>query len=804
MKVYPVNYSHKIGFERIKELIGERCYGDLGKGLVDGIKASKEIEEITDSINQVWEFRKIIEKADPFPGANYLDARPYFYKIDIDEAYLDEEEFFTLKSSLRTLFLCLNYLKTNKEDCPALFNQSAAVMLDQYLLQKIDTVIDDKAYVKDTASPELFRLRKSIEEEQRKAKKLIERIMSKSISDGYCPEDVNLTIRDGRLVIPVLAEHKRHVKGYIHDESSTGQTSFIEPTPVMELNNTIKDLEYQERREVIRLLKELTYYLRPYLHELEAGYDFLALVDLIRAKARLAIEFNCIKPKIENEPKVAWKEARHPLLEHSLSTQNKKIIPLDINLDHKDKVLVISGPNAGGKSVCLKTLALVQYMFQCGLLVPVREDSVFGIFESIFIDIGDEQSIENDLSTYSSHLQNMKFFMNNCNQKTMFLIDEFGTGTEPQFGGAIAESIIRKLHISNALGVITTHYANLKKTANDLEGLTNAAMRYDVDKMEPLYQLEIGRPGSSFALEIAKKIGLPNDVIDTAQNLVGHTHVKFEVLLNQLEEEKQKFKDQNDALILKNSKLETALQDYQDLRQMITEEKKTLISEAKRDASRIIKDANKKIEATIREIKESKADKASTKRAREELKEHKDKLDSVQKKSNFTPKVEVIKGDIFVGDTVKIKGGSSIAEVLELSGKDAFIAVGTIKTRIKISNLEKIKLNHQEAQQVKKLNSSSSKSNKNSVDLNKKMANFTTTLDIRGKRAEEALGIVDSFVDDGIMLGFNQLRILHGKGFGVLRDVIRNHLRDNSHIQSTADEHIEHGGSGITVVTMKE
>ncbi|MFB0907662.1 MAG: endonuclease MutS2, partial [Spirosomataceae bacterium] len=537
--LYPNHIESKIGFDKIREALSEACNSSLGRSFVDKMRFSDRYDNVKKMVEQTNEFRMILMLESGFPNQNYLDVSQALKRASIEGAFLDTEQFFDIKLSLTTIQQIIHFFK-NKET--TLYTQlrqllEMAIPYDgswSALINQIDRVIDERGQVRDNASPELLKLRKQITSEQNAVRRTLERIYRTAKNSGWIGESMTLTVRDGRLVIPLLAEHKRKLKGFVHDESSTGQMAFVEPAEVLEANNEIRDLEIRERREVIKILENLTNILRPRLDELKPAYQFLGLMDFIRAKAKFAMEIDAVSPLLVEGRVVEWSRAYHPLLYLSHKKVGKSIVPLTIKLDPEDRILIVSGPNAGGKSVLLKTLGLLQYMLQCGLLVPMMPDSKVGIFKNIFIDIGDEQSIENDLSTYSSHLTNMKHFLLYANKQTLFLIDEFGSGTEPNLGGSIAESILEDLVKSKALGVINTHYTNLKIFANKNDGLLNGAMKFDAEKLAPLYELEIGKPGSSFALEVAEKIGLPKEVIDRAEDKVGTQQVDFEKLIKEL------------------------------------------------------------------------------------------------------------------------------------------------------------------------------------------------------------------------------------------------------------------------------
>ncbi|MFT6893002.1 MAG: DNA mismatch repair protein MutS2, partial [Algoriphagus sp.] len=612
---------------------------------------------------------------------------------------------------------------------------------------------------------------------------------------GLTPEDAQMTVRSGRLVIPVAAENKRKLRGFIHDESATGQTVFMEPEEALDINNEIRDLEYMERREIIKILTQLTDRLRPAIPALRKATNFLGLMDFIRAKAKFAQKTNSARPEITKERQLIWRNARHPLLEIALKAQGKKVVPLQIKLSGHERLLVISGPNAGGKSVTLKTVALLQYMLQCGLLIPVEPDSKSSLFDNFFIDIGDEQNLENDLSTYSSHLMSMKYFSNFSDRKTILFIDEFGTGTEPQFGGAIAEAILLALNKLGAYGVLTTHYGNLKQVASKNQGLVNGAMRYDVDKLEPMYQLEIGKPGSSFALEIASKIGISKDILAYAKSQIGEDRVRYDRLLTQLENEKNQYRELLSEVHSKDHLLKTRLQEYKELKETLESTKKKYIQEAKEEAKLLLDQANKKIESTIRQIKEGKAEKESTKLVRQELEAFKEKV-KPEKIKVKTPLIVVLPGEIKVGDWVRLKDNGAIGEVLHLKSKEVEISIGELKSNVKLSRLERI--SQGEVKKEKKAIGV-----RGNFNTNEKMMDFSMNLDLRGKRGEEILSLIQTFIDEGYMLGIKDLRIVHGKGNGILRDLTRNFLKDMSQVRHMEDEHADRGGAGVTLVTLK-
>ncbi|MFA0962794.1 endonuclease MutS2 [Roseivirga sp. BDSF3-8] len=799
--LYPENLEDKIGFDKIRNLLRERCLSGPGRTFVDKMRFSDDAGQVDKLVSQTEEFRQILASEEPFPASHYLDTSTILDKSRAEGAYLDTEEFYDLKRSLETILRIHEFFRRFPESYPLLHDLSGMVTLDKSLLKKIEEKIDEKGQLRNNASRELQNIRQRMQQEQVRARRLLDSMMRSARGEGYTPEDATLTVRGGRLVIPVLAEHKRRIKGFIHDESATGQTVYLEPAEVLEINNDIRDLEYQERREIIRILRALTDEVRPNIQPLKRAYHFLGMIDFIRAKAILAGDLEATRPESVKHTHVEWYGARHPLLFLAHQAAGKPVVPLHITLNKQQRIILISGPNAGGKSVTLKTVGLVQYMWQCGMLVPVDGHSKMGTFKSLFIDIGDEQSIENDLSTYSSHLTNMRKFLTLADKRSLFLIDEFGTGTEPQFGGAIAEAILEEMNQLKAYGVITTHYSNLKKYGEDHPGIVNAAMQFDLDDLEPLYELEIGKPGSSYALEIARKIGLPGPVLKKARTLVGIEQVRYDRLLNRLEEEKRKYNKLTKGAEKEKERLESSAREYESLREFLDEERKKIIQEAKADAKRLLKETNQRIENTIREIREQGAEKLKTRELRKELEEYGEEIapeEAPRPKPKPKEEVQVIDGPINPGDYVRLKGQEVTGEVLALAGKDAEIRIGGLKSKVKLKRLEKI------SKRTFKKSTDRSSSPSKGLDLTEKRAHFKSDLDLRGKRGEEAMGELERFMDTALILGEREVRIVHGKGDGILKDLVRNQLRQQRHVQSVRDEHPERGGAGVTIVEMKD
>ena len=786
---YPDDFESKLGFDQIRHRLQAYCLSSLGTELVSELRFYTDVNHISTLLKQNLEFKQIFEKGETFPSSHFINPNDYFNKAALEGNYLDEPEFLQLAYSLQTILTCRDFLINAQEFYPVLFQLTIPVNISKNIHQRILSIIDENATVKDSAGAELSRIRKKLRDEQGRVRKLVDQVYRQAIEQQWVPEGALPTIREGRLVIPILAEHKRRMKGFILDESATGQTVFMEPTEVLEANNEIRDLEHAQKREVIKILKQLTDEIRNQLPDLKTAYYFLAQLDFIRAKAKLSLELLADLPQLEPKPILKWRRARHPLLFLSLKGK-REIIPLDIDLNEQQRMLLVSGPNAGGKSVCLKTVGLLQYMLQCGLLIPVSPDSVTGIFQDIFIDIGDQQSIENDLSTYSSHLKNMAFFLKHAADRTLILMDELGSGTDPNFGGAIAQSILHSLLEKKVWGVATTHYYNLKLFAGEQTGIRNAAMRFDEKNLVPLYILDIGKPGSSFALEIAQKTGLPKNALEEAQQLVGKELMGFESLVRTLEKEKNELTERVKNLEKREHELKSLLSKYNSLTSDLESRKKEIIDKAKVEANSLLRETNKEIEKTIRHIRENQAERKETLKVRKNLQELSKKVVQQPKKEKPEP------GVIAQGDRVRIIGQDSSGVVQSIQGKNAIVQFGGIKSIVSISKLEKLTGQVVKDEVSKKLQSIG-------VRLHERQSRFNPTLDIRGKRVEEVVPLLEQFMDDAILLSHGEVKILHGKGEGVLRKVIRDQLKRIKQVASFADEHVDRGGDGITVVVLK-
>ncbi len=804
--IYPDSFEQKIDFHKVRQLIADRCLSTLGKEKVEEMEFSNSFEEIQILLYQTEEFVKIKEEEDSFPLDNFFDLRPVLKRIKAAGSWIDQGALSELRRSLLTINGIVSFLKRDEEKeakYPNLMLLTENVVTFPDITKKIDQILDSFGQIKDNASQNLLSIRRELTKTMNSISGSLNSILRKAQAEGYVDKDVAPSMRDGRLVIPVNPSHKRKIKGIVHDESASGKTVFIEPSEVVEANNRIRELESEERREIIKILSDFTNYLRPFLPELLESYEFLAKIDFIQAKASFALFTGGIKPPMENTQIIDWVHAIHPLLDIALKKQSRKLVPLDITLEGDKRILVISGPNAGGKSVCLKTVGLLQYMVQCGILIPLKENSTVGIFDDIFIDIGDEQSIENDLSTYSSHLMNMKYFEKWCNNKSLLLIDEFGSGTEPQIGAAIAEALLDRFNNSGSFGVITTHYQNLKHFANEHEGVVNGAMLYDRHEMKPLFQLSIGNPGSSFAVEIARNIGLPESVISDASEIVGSDYINMDKYLQDISRDKRYWERKRDEIRRERKRLEGVTSKYESDLEEINKQRKEILAEAKKQAEQMLADSNALIEKTVREIKETKADKEKTKLARQKLSSFREKLETevlsenkVDKKSTLKQKVstskkELAKNELKPGSFVKLKGQTTHGEILEIAGKKATVAFGMIKSTVEISKLERVSSN-----QIKKEQKAS-----NTRDLlHERKLNFKQDIDVRGMRGDEALQAVMYFIDDAIQLGMMRVRILHGTGTGTLRQIIREYLATVNGVAHFHDEHVQFGGAGITVV----
>lgn len=851
---YPQNFEEKIGFNDIRKLLQEKCLSTLGEEKVTQLQFHKEHALLNELHAHTKEFLSIMNEEEDFPDQYFFDVREAVKRIRIEGTYLDEQELFDLKRSLETIAGIVRFLnrdsyaepttETGRMEItcsryPALSRLAQGVSVFPQLVKYISEILDPYGKIKDSASPELLRVRRELRETESSISRILNGILKNARTEGLVDKDVTPTMRDGRLVIPVVPAMKRKIKGIVHDESATGKTVFIEPAEVVEANNRVRELEGEERREIIRILQETTALVRPYHTEIIHSYEFLGEIDFIRAKAGLALQLNAVTPEIKDHPHIEWYRACHPLLALSLARHGKKIVPLDISLNSKNRILIISGPNAGGKSVCLKTVGLLQYMLQCGLPIPFEESSQAGIFENIFIDIGDEQSIEDDLSTYSSHLLNMKNMMKYCGDRSLLLIDEFGGGTEPQIGGAIAEAVLRRFNHKKAFGVITTHYRNLKHFAEENEGVINGAMLYDRQHMQALFQLETGRPGSSFAVEIARKIGLPEDVIAEATELVGKEYIDADKYLQDIVRDKRYWENKRENIHRREKEMERTIARYEAEIAELHQNRREIIRQAHEEAEQLLKQSNAKIENTIRTIREAQAEKEKTRHARQELDAFKNDMAAIsqqnedkiarkmrllqerqkrqaerkKQKAAETAKLKVEKTaqetaakrteeadkrPLAIGDTVRIKGQTATGTIEEIDGKHAIVTFGMMRTNIKTERLERAS-----APENAPIRTHTTMSRQTREAVYEKKLSFRQDLDVRGMRGEEAISAVTYFIDDAILLGISRVRILHGTGNGILRTLIREYLATVRAVSSFRDEHVQFGGAGITVVDIR-
>ncbi|WP_314709698.1 Smr/MutS family protein [Prevotella denticola] len=901
--IYPKNFEQKIGFTEIRTLLRERCLSPLGKERVDEMSFSTDAGQINTWMEEIREFRRIQEGQDDFPLDNFFDVRESVSRIRLEGTHMEVEELFDLKRSLETIIAIVSFLSRGEETeqgeirhyTPALYALADGIATFPILVQRISQIIDKFGKMRDNASPDLLQIRRELSRMEGSISRTLYSILHSAQAEGLVEKDVTPTLRDGRLVIPVAPGLKRRISGIVHDESATGRTVYIEPSEVVEANNRIRELENEERREIIRILTEFAKKMRPNVPEILDSYSLMAAVDFIRAKAELARLFRSFEPEVSDKPHIDWIRAVHPLLQLSLERKSRKdanrlsltdnshadkdsddeislqednilseeeyktgnvppsVVPLDIQLTKDKHLLIISGPNAGGKSVCLKTVGLLQYMLQCGLSIPVGDRSTTGVFTDIMIDIGDEQSIENDLSTYSSHLMNMKIMMRHATEHTLILIDEFGTGTEPQIGGAIAEAVLRQFWKKHVWAVITTHYQNLKHFAENHPGTANGAMLYDRHEMRPLFQLAIGRPGSSFAIEIARKTGIPEEVIHDAADIVGSDYIQSDKYLQDIVRDKRYWESKRQTIHSHEKELEKRIAQYEKDIATLEQSRKDILRRAKEQAEEIIKESNRRIENTIREIREKQAEKEETKRIRQELAAYEEGLLSSSQpdkpgKNNkkkmkdsgllsdedFQKKVDKIKsrkerheqhlkervgkqqaaaealknavrkqqtdGVVNVGDAVRIKGLTTIGKVEAIDGKQATVIFGDMRTKMAVSRLEHVDAASLQTEQQQFQAYNYSHETRETIDKHRNQ--FHQELDVRGMRADEALNQVQYFIDDAILVGAGQVRILHGKGNGILRQLIRQYLASIPNVKSYRDEHVLFGGAGITVVEL--
>jgi DNA mismatch repair protein MutS2 len=786
--LYPNNSYQKLGFDDIKSLIKSFCISEMGQGMVDKIQFMSNYDQINKFLRQTSEFKNILENDQPLPIQSFFDIKRLAEKARIEGTFLSEDEVFQIYSSLQTVFAVIRYFEDRNGLYPNLEALFEHLPIEKNILKHIEAVLDVKGKIKPNASRLLADLTSAIAKAEQEARKKIDQVFKNAQQNNWVA-DGSLTVREGRICIPILAENKRKLKGFVHDESASGQTVFIEPEEVFSLNNKIRDLEFEKRREIIRILTELTNQLRPYVPILLSYHGFLTKLDFVRAKAIFAQKIEAEMPILLKEPRLKLINAKHPLLLLNHQESRKEVVPLNVHLDEQVRILLVSGPNAGGKSVAMKTVGLLQIMVQAGLLIPAAAESEVGIFKQLFADIGDDQSIESDLSTYSAHLSKMRYFTEHTHGKTLVLIDEFGTGTDPLFGGPIAEAVLEELNRKKSFGVITTHYSNLKLFANDTIGLENGSMIFDNEHLQPMYRLEMGKPGSSYAFEIAQKIGLSKHLIDLAKSKISVQQRKVDTLLVDLEREKMEVYESKVEFEKQKRKYQSLLAENEKLKAYYDENKRNLIREAKQEAQQIIKSANKLVENTIAEIKESKADKVKTQDLRANL--------QVELKKNEVKPLAASKikenEEIVVGDWVKMLDSENLAQVLEVAKDNLIVAFGELRSVVKKKRVEKVS-NKNVPKAVRTFGTST---------YNDSVASFSPEIDLRGKRGEEALSELERYFDRAVMFGFSNFKIIHGKGDGILRKLIRNYLKGYPQVNKMEDEHADRGGDGITYVYLQ-
>jgi len=819
----------KLGVDRIRRQITDLCSTPTGAALLDGEGFSTSAEEVMRRQSLAEEVRVARMMESGFPSGDFTEFGDEVRKIGVEGAFLEPEELLRLLDGLRSVGEAARFFVSH-ENYPLMKALSEEANDFPEIAGHIETIIDRYGNVKDNASAELFTIRRSIRDRQAQASKRLQAVLGEAVRAGIVDADASLSVRDGHTVIPVAAANKRKINGFILDQSATGKTFYIEPVEVVEINNELKELQYAERREIVRILTEFANSLRPEREAIAASGLYLATVDMLRAKARWAADNEACRPIVSTDGRLHLREARHPLLQQTLRHEKREIVPLTMTLDASKRILVISGPNAGGKSVCLKTVGLLQYMFQCGMPVTASANSELPLFDSVFIDIGDQQSIDNDLSTYSSHLLNMKQMLSESSPKSLVLIDEFGSGTEPVIGGAIAEAILEKLVEAGTYGVITTHYTNIKYFAGNHSGVANGAMLFDVQNIRPLFRLQEGEPGSSFAIEIARNIGLPEDIIRSASDKAGSDIINLERQLREVARSRNYWEQKRDRIRIADRRVEEMESEYADRLAKLKEERATIIRQAKEDARGILEQTNRTIENTVRVIRESQAEKETTRMARRQVDSLKERMtegddflsteaanveremERIERRRQKRAERKALRGEaaaetaaeeperlpVVVGAKVRITGAEGVGEVTAVKGKRATVAMGQILTTIDLDRLEAIS-NTEYKRQTRPTQARTVVS----VDIAGRKLNFRDSIDLRGMRAAEALDAVQDFIDDALMVGVGSVTILHGKGTGALKEEVRRYLRSVPEVASATDDHPDRGGAGITVVTFK-
>lgn len=818
--IYPSSFEKKIGFDAVRLRLRELCGSTLGREQVDAMEFTSTFAEVTLRLGRTAEMAAIAGGSEPFPLRNLHDVTPALKRCRIEGASFSGDELLKLRRSLQSMADIDLFFRHAADEggatpYPLLAQLCEEMAVFPDVCKWIDRVLDQYGNVRDNASPLLAEIRSELQRVSTSVNSIMRRVIARAVESGYLEKDTTPTVRDGRLVLPVAPMNKRKISGIVHDESATGKTYFIEPAEIVEVNNRARELEMEERREVMRIFAELTANIRPYIPEMLESYAVMGHLDFIMAKALFARETDANMPHLHEHPEMEWYHAEHPVLLQSLRRQGKEIVPLDILLNSRQRLLVISGPNAGGKSVCLKTVGIIQYMTQCGMLPTVYENSHMGLFNDIFIDIGDDQSLEDDLSTYSSHLRNMKHFITHGNASSLILIDEFGGGTEPQIGGAIAQAILKDFNQKEMWGVVTTHYQNLKHFADDTEGLVNGSMLYDRQHMKPLFRLSIGQPGSSFAIEIARKTGLPASIIDEAAEIVGSDYINMDKYLLDIARDRRYWENKRQAIRQKEKKIDEVLERYESDADSLRSKRREILAEAKDEAKRILDGSNAAIERTIREIREAQADKERTREARRRMEADKQQLmenrerdadghallrkapKGRRKAADPSTAPSTQEAPLAVGDNVKLEGQSTPGTILSIEGKEAMVAFGVLKTKVKLARLKRTL-----SRPASGAGAASFVSTATTDRMRERQLNFKREIDVRGMRVDEALQAVTYFIDDAIQFNQGEVRILHGTGTGALRQSLRQYLDTVPGVASYRDEHVQFGGAGITVVAL--
>ena len=780
--LYPKNIKEKLGIYQVLEATISRCETEAGRQHSHKVRCSGDREQITLWLEQTEELVNILSKGELSISFN-VDFDLQSKTAQIEGFFYEIETIQQIQDFLRGLHRITTFSQERREDYPRLYSLFENLDIDWTLIAAIDEVLDIDGEVKPSASKGLQKIITEIKRAERSIIKSSNSIFTNAKEQGLLA-DTELGIKNGRVVLPVLSEFKRRVSGVLIDQSGTGKISYIEPLELVGLNNELAELHIKKRQEIIQILRQLTSKIVLYLRNIERGMQKASVFDFVRAKARLALDWKCKLPKLDNETTVI--RARHPLLEERLHNEKNEIVPLDYTFNEDQRLIVISGPNAGGKSVALKTIGILQFMLQSGYLVPCNAESSFRIFEHIFVDIGDNQSIESDLSTYSSHLKAAKHIINFCDESTLVLMDEIGTGTDPMFGGPMAEAILEEIHRKQAYGVITTHFSNIKTKADKLKGVSNAAMLFDIDKLIPLYKLQIGQPGSSFVYEVASNIGLNKKLIKRAKQLTNTKQYDLDALLSEVQSQQEKLAFEQREINKKAEEAAEITSAYRALKEELDNKKKEIIAQAKEEAQHLIQNANKDIEKTIRVIKETSANKEKTLKARKKLE---NKIEPSVPKADKTAFVTTLKP----GDQVQMLNTSTVGEILEIKRGKATIQVGGMTTKTDVKNLEIV--GNKTAKKIKKYISNSSYADKQS--------SFKTEKDIRGMRTYDALQEIDTWIDNAIILGVSTLRVLHGKGSGILKAEIRRHLKPHQAVKSIRYERVDLGGEGISIVELK-